>query len=384
MAIIKHISMKNSNYGGAEKYLKYEHDEKTLKPLRDDNGHLIERQNYKISGINCNVETFGIECVETNLKYKQNMKAGDIKAHHYIISFEKEDKQKGLDVEKAHQLGTDFCKKNFPGHQALVATHNDGHNKSGNIHCHIIFNSVRLRDVEKKAYMERPSETKEGMKHRCSGKFMHHIREKVMEMCRRAKLNQIDLFKGKSGVKDREYHAIKRGTNKQTNSLSPFESYKQELRDCINLAKFKTNNFEEMKQYLKDQYDIGIKESRGRVSYIHPERKDKQPIRDDKLGNDFRKENITYGNTQPIRDNTSGRITGINNEGTGDTRSQSTDTRTKTSPRGIHKSTKSADGRKHPSQSGHVGSANRYYNPVSKQQPTSSRDNQQQLKNRTR
>ena len=32
MAILKHISSKNANYGDAEKYLTFEHDEFTMKP----------------------------------------------------------------------------------------------------------------------------------------------------------------------------------------------------------------------------------------------------------------------------------------------------------------------------------------------------------------
>ena len=35
MAILKHISSKNANYGDAEKYLTFEHDEFTMKPTLD-------------------------------------------------------------------------------------------------------------------------------------------------------------------------------------------------------------------------------------------------------------------------------------------------------------------------------------------------------------
>src|SRR5699024_8953759 len=36
------------------------------------------------------------------------------------------------------ELGEKFCAEHFPGHQALVCTHPDGHNHSGNIHVHIL------------------------------------------------------------------------------------------------------------------------------------------------------------------------------------------------------------------------------------------------------
>ena len=53
MAILKHISSKNANYGDAEKYLTFEHDEFTMKPTLDENGRLIPRVDYRISSLNC-------------------------------------------------------------------------------------------------------------------------------------------------------------------------------------------------------------------------------------------------------------------------------------------------------------------------------------------
>ena len=49
MAILKHISSKNANYGDAEKYLTFEHDEFTMKPTLDADGRLIPRVDYRIS-----------------------------------------------------------------------------------------------------------------------------------------------------------------------------------------------------------------------------------------------------------------------------------------------------------------------------------------------
>ena len=60
----------------------------------------------------------------------------DVKSHHYIISFDPRDgPDNGLTVDRAQALGEQFCKEHFPGHQALVCTHPDGHNHSGNIMC---------------------------------------------------------------------------------------------------------------------------------------------------------------------------------------------------------------------------------------------------------
>ena len=51
MAILKHISSKNADYGDAEKYLTFEHDEFTMKPTLDADGRLIPRADYRISSL---------------------------------------------------------------------------------------------------------------------------------------------------------------------------------------------------------------------------------------------------------------------------------------------------------------------------------------------
>lgn len=42
MATLKHINSKNADYGAAEQYLLFEHDEFTMKPVLDENGRLIK------------------------------------------------------------------------------------------------------------------------------------------------------------------------------------------------------------------------------------------------------------------------------------------------------------------------------------------------------
>ena len=77
--------------------------------------------------------------------------------HHYIISFDPKDAvENGLTMERAQALGLQFCKDNFPGHPAIVCTHPDGHNSTGNIHVHIVIGSIRTREVERKPYMQKP------------------------------------------------------------------------------------------------------------------------------------------------------------------------------------------------------------------------------------
>ena len=70
---------------------------------------------------------------ELNALYHKNGSYDEIKSHHYIISFDPKDTTENrLTGEQAQQLGLEYAKKNFTGHQALVCTHLDRHNESGN------------------------------------------------------------------------------------------------------------------------------------------------------------------------------------------------------------------------------------------------------------
>ena len=189
MATFKHISSKNADYGAAEQYLTFEHDEFTMKPTLDENGRLMLREDYRIATLNCGDEDFAVACMRSNLRYGKNQKREDVKSHHYIISFDPRDAvDNGLTVDRAQALGEEFCRKQFPGHQAIVCTHPDGHNHSGNIHVHIVINSLRIAEVPFLPYMDRPADTRAGCKHRCTDAAMEYFKAEVMELCHRENL----------------------------------------------------------------------------------------------------------------------------------------------------------------------------------------------------
>ena len=298
MATFKHISSKNADYGAAEQYLTFEHDEFTMKPTLDGNGRLVLRDDYRISSLNCGDEDFAIACMRSNLKYGKNQKREDVKSHHYIISFDPRDApDNGLTVDRAQALGEEFCKTHFPGHQALVCTHPDGHNHSGNIHVHIVINSLRIAEVPLLPYMERPADTREGCKHRCTDAAMEYFKAEVMEMCHRENLYQIDLLNGsKNRVTEREYWAKRKGQaalDKENASQAAtgeppkqtkFETDKEKLRRTIRAALSSAVSFEDFSGKLLQQ-GVTVKESRGRLSYLTPDRT--KPITARKLGDDF-------------------------------------------------------------------------------------------------
>ena len=298
MATLKHINSKNADYGAAEQYLLFEHDEFTMKPVLDETGRLIPREDYRLSTLNCDGEDFAVACMRANLRYQKNQRREDVKSHHYIISFDPRDgPDNGLTVDRAQALGEQFCKEHFPGHQALVCTHPDGHNHSGNIHVHIVINSLRIEEVPFLPYMDRPADTKVGCKHRCTDAALRYFKSEVMEMCHREGLYQIDLLNGsKNRVTDREYWAQKKGQaalDKQNapmiaGSITPrqtkFETNKEKLRQTIRAALSAATSFEDFSSLLLRE-GVTVKESRGRLSYLTPDRT--KPITARKLGDDF-------------------------------------------------------------------------------------------------
>ena len=312
MATFKHISSKNADYGAAEQYLTFEHDEFTMKPTLDETGRLILREDYRIATLNCGEEDFAVACMRANLRYGKNQKREDVKSHHYIISFDPRDAvDNGLTVDRAQALGEEFCRKQFPGHQAIVCTHPDGHNHSGNIHVHIVINSLRIYEVPLLPYMDRPADTREGCKHRCTNAAMEYFKSEVMEMCHREGLYQIDLLNGsKERITEREYWAAKKGqlaldkenaareAAGQPTKPTKFETDKAKLRRTIRQALSQATSFDEFSSLLLRE-GVTVKESRGRLSYLTPDRT--KPITARKLGDDFDKAAVLALLTQNAR-----------------------------------------------------------------------------------
>ena len=318
MATLKHIASKNSDYTAIEAYLIYQHDAFTGKQLLDDHGRPMLRESYLLDTLECGDFSFATACLLANRKYSKNNHPDDIKSHQYIISFDPRDAaDNGLTMEKAQALGLKFCSENFPGHPAIVCTHPDGHNHSGNIHVHIVIGSIRMREVERKPYMQKPRDWREGMKHSSTAQTMRHLRVEVMELCEGAGLYQIDLLNGsKERVSEAEYWARRRGQQKldlanaaltateQPPKQKKFETVKDILRKQILDVLDNATSFEDFSEKLIQQYGIAAKESRGCLSYLPAGRT--KFIRAKHLGDKFDKAAILqkhpeiYFSTMPL------------------------------------------------------------------------------------
>ena len=81
MAVLKHLSSKSADYSKALEYLMFQHNERTQKPILDEKGNMVLRDEYYLDGLNCHPFSFDQECMQLNLRFHKNQGYGEIKTH---------------------------------------------------------------------------------------------------------------------------------------------------------------------------------------------------------------------------------------------------------------------------------------------------------------
>ena len=281
MAILKHIPIKNRYYSSAVEYLTCQFDEYTNEPILDEKGRIMEREEYLIEGVNCEVDTFGAECIETNRFYGKNNAVKDVKTHHYIISFDPTD---NITMEKALAFGKEWLSVFAPGHQAVIAAHPDGHHGSKNMHVHIVFNSVRKYAGVQEKWHYKPCEWKQGCKHRSTGRMMHHAKKWVMRRCLIQGYEQVDLLTKKH--RD-DYWVEKRLMQANAKDGIGVTSNKEMIRNTIDKLIPAVESFEQLVDYLTGIYGWNIRVTDKTVTFTMPDMK--RGIRGNKLGDGYGK-----------------------------------------------------------------------------------------------
>lgn len=277
MAILKHIANKSKIYSGAEQYLCFEHDAKTGKPLLDEHGRMIARKEILKDAINCDFDSFAAECMETNNLYHKNKGTADIKSHDYILSFDPKD---DITPMEAMELAKKYAEKFLEGHQVIIVVHPDGHNGSGNIHAHIVANSVRKYPAVKQKWHEKACEYKQGCKHKCTNAMLHSGKQWVMDECRKRGLNQVDLFHSK--IRE-DYWVQKRGLEKDPD----FMTDKDKLRIFVDAALPYATSMEHLAEILLEKDDVTTRITNQTISFKLASAK--QAIRGKRLGDDYTK-----------------------------------------------------------------------------------------------
>lgn len=167
-------------------------------------------------------------------------KTDGVQAHHVIQSFNPED---NITAQEANEIGRKLAEQIAPGYEAAVYTHTD----RDHIHNHIVINSVSFED---------------GKKYHSDREQLYNIRDKSDELCREHGLSIIQEPTAKERFSMAEYRLVEKGV----------PLWKDELRTSIEDAKQHTKTLDEMKQYLKDGYNIEMKIQDKNVSFLHPDK----------------------------------------------------------------------------------------------------------------
>lgn len=157
--------------------------------------------------------------------------------------------------------------------------------------------------AEPQEFMERPCDSRAGYKHHQTRDYLTAMQKGIMEIAQREGLHQVDLL-NPAPVKniEREYWKTRREQEKldELNSriiadgmkprTTTYQTQKQFLRDAVTDAASLSLSLEQFRTVLSEKYGITMKESRGRFSYLHPDREKFITAR--KLGSNFEKEHL--------------------------------------------------------------------------------------------
>lgn len=241
MAIIKAINSKGS-----------------IKSIIDYIADSNKTDELLMSGKDCsNNFQFAKEQMETTKELYRKDSGRQYK--HFVQSFNPED---NISPEKAHKIGLEWAEKSFKGFEVYISTHKD----KNHVHNHFVVNSVSFLTGEKFRY---------------SNKELKELKVISNKICERENISHIDLDKKSEVFKtDGEYRREKRGES----------TWKEEIRQSIDIAKSETKNIEEMKSLLKAKFNIETRETKGTISYKHPEQN--RAVRGNRLGENYTKESI--------------------------------------------------------------------------------------------
>lgn len=261
MAIVKHKTSKNARYADVLDYYTYKHEESQqtghYEPILDENGLMIERDDYAVAyitaqGEEADPELWAAACMRTNLLFRKNLEEGDRKNHEYIIAHPAED---NMTVEQLLEEGRAFARENLAGYDCLIGAHDN--------HVHITINSVRALQREREEdWMMRdeageilPCELEAGGKHQDSPGLRLHLNDWLLEYTRQHGLVQKDN-NAIAAVHRAERHGSKN----------------DHMKAALLEAAGRSKNMAELQRLMKEDYDMDLKASASgkTISVLYP------------------------------------------------------------------------------------------------------------------
>lgn len=251
-----------------------------------------------ISAVNAGVDSFIWDCRAADARFNPGRGYNDLKYKHYIQGFAPEDSEL-MTRERCHELGTELARAKFGDFPVLVVTHYEQDAAEGKFHWHnhlLVYNCAvtdghkintsRAATWSQKRYVaaqaEREGLTRRGLilmpngSIRSSQTESYTIAEKYIAKAGQARIDRDNELK----------------TPKKTESRT-FLTQKAELRLAIRAAAAHASSYAEFESRLRETYGIKTKESRGRISFLHPDRSATNGwIRGRALGGAYEKEAI--------------------------------------------------------------------------------------------
>ncbi|WP_274655589.1 relaxase/mobilization nuclease domain-containing protein [Paenibacillus humicola] len=226
-----------------------------------------EKRAVEQDGFNCTPQQAKAQFKATRKLFN---KPDGVQAHHVIQSFQPGE----VTPQQANEIGKRLVERIAPNHEAVVYTHAD----KEHIHNHIVINAVSFKD---------------GRKYHSDRKQLYFIREESNRLCREQGLAELKAQPmSKERLTQAEYKAVERGER----------LWKDELRTSIEAGLKQTSGLLELKDYLKQQYNIEMKIQNKNVSFLHPEKQ--RYVRGKNLGELYSKEGLEreYGKQAAGRD----------------------------------------------------------------------------------
>ncbi|NCD01239.1 hypothetical protein EOL94_04060 [bacterium] len=215
---------------------------------------------------------------DTARLYNKGDKFNERKYYHFKLSCDQAD---NVTAKAHHEYAEEMAKKLFPNFECVIATHTD----TKTVHSHIVVNAVSFEN---------------GKKLHCNNKEYKQMKDVANRIGAERGFSQL-IYTAPSHdqVTRAEKEIILKGGT----------SWKEELREVITEAKYKSINMTEFEKHLND-YGVTLTRNTDKtIAYLHPQKN--KAIRGEKLGLDYTKGEIVNvinkqqrGNTNTIGKNT--------------------------------------------------------------------------------
>ncbi len=303
MAIFKAVT---NPFGKAIGRAKPQKLEDYLKYKQDANGHFLYDENGKriprtslVSAQNADADDFSFNCSEIAADFGVNRKFTDVKYKHYIQGFAPEDCDR-MTEQRCHELGVELANTVWKDFPVLVVTHCDQISDDGTYHWHNHFlvyncnvqNGKKLDTSDSALWAQKRfvvaqadanGLTRRGLQLDENGRIRESTRS-----------DRITLA---------EHHQAKRyAADPKRISAHNTLTQKAELRLAIRTAERETRTLDEFRAYLETVYGVQTKQTRGVLSYLHPDRAELSNgwIRGKTLGRAYTQEHLWERRKQDV------------------------------------------------------------------------------------